>query len=575
MSIISDVEAIRYILSGLNEQTPNPHFACYLGAGASAEAGVKMAAQICNEIYEELRQLRRLAAQDADHERELKKKLKWDDLRSRYATCIEECYPDRALRVAYFRKMLKGVAPSFSHHALALLIHKRYFKNTCLTTNFDKLLESAFIQQGHSECQPIRNDEERRFWSSEEDRYYVIKLHGDYDTHNVLNTSDETVLISEQLLDDTCRLLDSAGLVVIGTAGYETSVFTLFNYLSRKGGRILSRGLLWGVYVGTAKPDGITDEEIRTLVKEKLAQGIVSQDICSMIERNSAGRLFRFFPVWGTGNFFYKLIKSTQNKEIKGAVSLYLDREMRLRHVFDKAGLPKDAINAHLTQLEQKRTRPVDGEARGSSPVEVFQATSQSSQVTLRIFYGDITSRTFMGKDEFEAFRRAVISPDDIFITAGGGVAESFLEKAGQRFILNEVAKFSPIPLGAVAVTSAGNLPVQYIFHAAAIQVERNASYTVSRQSVYTATLAALHKASALEVGALWVPLMGTGVAGLPAKESLEGILEAIAKWEQTNSLPNMILIFIYKHTILETHDVYKLMKAKLTPRFVISKKSS
>jgi len=578
MLIISDTEAIQHILTGLNLQGQNrhPRFACYLGAGASVEAGVKMASQICNDIYNELLTTRVLAVDSEEQIQALNKLLKWKDQSLRYVTCIKERYPDPSLRVDYFRNLLRSIGPSFAHHAIALLMKHRYFKNTCLTTNFDKLLESAFIQQGDSECQPIRNAEESKFWLQEEDRHYVIKLHGDYDTHNVLNTSEETASISEQLETDVSTLLDAAGLVVIGTAGYEKSVHTLFDQLSKKAGKTLRSGLLWGVYVGPSKPEGLTKGDIEALVRQQLDRGEVSGDIMRMIEwTNPKERLFCFFPVWGAGNFLYDLIKATGNKALKGSADLYLDREMRLRQVFKDVGLADDAIKKHLSRLELKRTLFKGSLGSRQSPEQVYKATSKTTRSEIRILYGDITSRSFMAHQDFRQLRRAVVSPDDTFITAGGGVAEGFLVKAGQRYILNEVAKFSPINQGSVAVTSAGNLPVHHIFHAAAIKVETDASYSVSKQSVYDSMLATLQKASALEIGALWVPLMGTGVAGLPADESFGGILEAICKWESTNAGSMIIMVFIYKHTLLETHDVFQLMQAKLAQQFTIEKASA
>jgi O-acetyl-ADP-ribose deacetylase (regulator of RNase III) len=240
---------------------------------------------------------------------------------------------------------------------------------------------------------------------------------------------------------------------------------------------------------------------------------------------------------------------------------------MRLRHVFGEAGLPPAAIEAHLQRLEPKRTQLERPEER-QRPVEVSSFKSKNGNVVIRVLYGDITSRSFMSSEEFQDLRRAVISPDDTFVTAGGGVAETLLLKAGRQFVLNELAKFSPIGQGTVAVTSGGNLPVHYLFHAAAIKVEHDASYTVSKDSVYQATLAAFEKAEALEIGALWLPLMGTGLAGLEPKESLAGMLEAIRDWEAKFGGTMTIMIFIYKFTTIDKVLVDAAVRATLAHRF-------
>jgi len=61
-----------------------------------------------------------------------------------------------------------------------------------------EVIEMAFAQQAVSEFQAIRSDEEQQYWGYE-DKQYVIKLHGDYDTANILNTNDEAIRIPESL----------------------------------------------------------------------------------------------------------------------------------------------------------------------------------------------------------------------------------------------------------------------------------------------------------------------------------------------------------------------------------------
>ena len=112
---ISDGEAIRYILQEENR------YVCYLGAGASVEAGVMTAQGICEEIRKEL--LEHSSLRDSD--------LDWDDPSQRYVTCIRKGYPTPAKRVQYFRRMLKNIRPSFCHHAVALLMRGNYFKINC------------------------------------------------------------------------------------------------------------------------------------------------------------------------------------------------------------------------------------------------------------------------------------------------------------------------------------------------------------------------------------------------------------------------------------------------------------
>ena len=154
------------------------------------------------------------------------------------------------------------------------------FMQTCLTTNFDKLIELAFAQQGDVECQPIRMQEEARFWGTEPDKCYAIKLHGDYDTHNILNTRNETLQIEPDLLALTARALADRGLVVLGAAGHEESVLRFLNDLTliAQKDNVLSMGLFWGIHIGSAKREELTEEEWRSAVLRQIESGAVSEE---------------------------------------------------------------------------------------------------------------------------------------------------------------------------------------------------------------------------------------------------------------------------------------------------------
>ena len=125
------------------------------------------------------------------------------------------------------------------------------------------------------------------------------------------------------------------------------------------------------------------------------------------------------------------------------------------------------------------------------------------------------------------------MSAEDTYISAGGGVAYALLLRAGKDSLLQELTKLSPpIGHGEVAVTSAGNLPASYIFHAAALKIEKRAKYNVTSKSVKKAMKHVFAKAGPLGVTAIWVPLLGAGTAHLPPAVSFECILAAARRWK-------------------------------------------
>jgi O-acetyl-ADP-ribose deacetylase (regulator of RNase III) len=538
MRIVPDLDAIRYIL-----QHPDS-YVCYLGAGSSAEAGVKTAFQICDQIRDAVKPPNLRGKAETQW---LNSQLRWDDLALRYAICIQK-YGNQASRLQYFRQLLLGRRPSFCHHAVAMLATEGLLKKTILTTNFDKLVESAFTQQGRIECQAIRTKHELDYWAQEKDKAYVLKLHGDYDTYNIANTLDQIFMIGDKMHDSLSVALKGAGMIVVGAAGHEKSVHTLLDRLSQRTGppdHVLDFGLLWGVYMGPNRPAKLNKSDVLSTI-----QRTIGRDIIQLMERmESRNEMFGFFPVWGAGNFFLDLIRHTKNRTLIAAAHSYMDHEMRLRQVFIDAKLKPKAVEQHLQKLRKQRERLNSISAASSQAETVYVAGRKRSSSKVRIIYGDITSRTLMSQTEFNRSRRAVVSPEDTCISAGGGVAYQLLRKAGEYIILNELAKLQPIDQGSVATTSAGNLPVHYIFHAAALKINQDATYSVSNEEVTSVVNGVLRLSRALDVREIWISLIGAGVAGLAAEASLRSILECARDWR--TEYPSALNIVIYGDSVL------------------------
>src|SRR5579863_6131257 len=159
VEIAPEHEIIRYVVTNRGSYVP------WVGAGVSVEAGIKTGGQICAELRRELAAY----AMPADEDDWAKVELSWDDPKRRYSTCLNK-YGSAAKRVRYFRHLIQGLQPCFGHHATSLLMQAGFFQRTCLTTNFDKLIEMAFAQQGESECQAIRSGEEVEYWQQEDDK---------------------------------------------------------------------------------------------------------------------------------------------------------------------------------------------------------------------------------------------------------------------------------------------------------------------------------------------------------------------------------------------------------------------
>jgi O-acetyl-ADP-ribose deacetylase (regulator of RNase III)/NAD-dependent SIR2 family protein deacetylase len=563
--IIPDYEVIRHINTRQNS------YMAWIGAGASVEARIKTGRQICDELRKEMAAY----AKPDDEIAWARSELSWDDPNRRYSTCLSK-YGPAAKRVMYFRQLIQGLQPAFSHHATALLMEAGFLKKTCLTTNFDKLIEIAFAQQGNSEYQAIRSDAEADFWRQEDDKCYVIKLHGDYDTYNILNTSEETVRIPKLLNGIVADAVRQSGLVVIGSSGFEESVLRLFEDLfDNHDAAILNLGLFWGVHV--EGPKERYSSTVEKKVAESILAGSVSQDILELMERhNRKDRPCAFFPIWGAGNFFFDLVKSTENRAVIGRAARYLDHRMRLHHIFTEGGLTTEAITKRLKKLDEKELERRHGQefrSRAETVTRIWKATGQNSHVVLDVLYGDITSRSLMETGDPKSTCRVVITPEDNFVSASGGAALALLKKAGSHVILNELSKFHSIQQRDVVITSGGELPLQYIFHGAATKLNKDGSSVVTPSDVTATMQAALNAAVVLRVDSIFVPLIATGLEGMKSEESLDAILLAAKEFADAHhDYPMHLMIVIRDEGILARKDAGLCLSKTLGTNFVLEK---
>jgi O-acetyl-ADP-ribose deacetylase (regulator of RNase III) len=524
VDVITEEEALHGILVA-----PGEHVA-FVGAGFSKEAGVPLAEEICNDIRDRLSSV--FEEGDDDWART---KLNWDDPSRRYASCLE-AYGSPQVRVDYFRALLKGCRPSFAHYALTLLMSRDKLNRNALTTNFDKLIEQSFVVQNIRECQAIRMAEEVDFWGPETDKCYLFKLHGDYDTHNILNTREETRSIPSFFLAPAGELLRGQGLLALGSAGNEESIYKfLGSLLETPGKRFLSRGIRWGVYVGSEKPNGLSEADSANIVVQALEGGGLNRRLVEILSDHlkNEDRPCHIFPVWGSGKFLLRLIERLGDRSLEYDARLYMDHDMRIASLFRSNGISPAAVDKHLARLRKAQSELTDQKVALAFPVRsaaTFELKSSGAKVD--IVYGDITNQGLLTNYYPANGRRAIISPDDTMISAGGGVALSILSAAGPQLLLNELGKLAPIPHGSVAVTSAGGLPLHYIFHAAALQIDEYGDYQVTADSVRSVVHDCLNKSGALDVNVIFLPLIGAGLAGLSATESLGAILGAADEFQ-------------------------------------------
>ena len=108
--------------------------------------------------------------------------------------------------------------PTDAHRAIAKLVAKGYVR-AILTTNFDRLLETALAEQNIAPTVLSSSDQIRGALPLIHTPCCVFKIHGDYLDSRILNTDEELASYPDEhnhLLD---RVFDEFGLIVCGWSG--------------------------------------------------------------------------------------------------------------------------------------------------------------------------------------------------------------------------------------------------------------------------------------------------------------------------------------------------------------------
>lgn len=116
----------------------------------------------------------------------------------------------------------------------------------------------------------------------------------------------------------------------------------------------------------------------------------------------------------------------------------------------------------------------------------------------------------------------AIVNAANSRLEHSGGVAKA-LVSAGGKIIQDESNKIGFVPIGRVAVTTAGSLKAKAIIHVPTLDLDsgRKASIEDIREGVKVA----LDKASELRFKTVAFPLLGAGVVGLPEEQVLAAII--------------------------------------------------
>jgi NAD-dependent SIR2 family protein deacetylase len=219
-------------------------FAWFLGAGASASAGIPTGLAMIREFKKQLFcQSVGLPTRQVDSTDPLWVSRIAEFFKSRtllaaagdpseYSAAFEAVYPDVAERRRYIEEAIRKGTPSFAHRVIAALITTR--RLPCVfTTNFDPMVETAATLTDQLVSASERayltvaalDSVDRAVRCLQEAAWPLIaKLHGDYQSVDLKNTDAELKsqdVRMRSVLASACRRF---GLILVGYSGRDGSV---------------------------------------------------------------------------------------------------------------------------------------------------------------------------------------------------------------------------------------------------------------------------------------------------------------------------------------------------------------
>ena len=245
-----------------------PNLMWFLGAGASASSGVPTAWDMIWEFKQRLFVSQRKVSPKsvADLSNPAVRLRLQDHLASsgsfptegdpaEYAALFEAVYPAEADRTAYIEARVHGAKPSYGHLSLATLM-KANKARIVWTTNFDPLVADACARVFGGTGSLSSVDLDRSHLASElvdGERWPIeVKIHGDFRSRRLKNTSDELREQDQTLrraLVDACRRY---GLIVVGYSGRDESVMNALDEVLAESGAFPA-GLFW-IHRGEGRP---------------------------------------------------------------------------------------------------------------------------------------------------------------------------------------------------------------------------------------------------------------------------------------------------------------------------------
>lgn len=178
-----------------------------------------------------------------------------------YSFYFELAFPAAIDRSNYLMKQLQGMQNSYGHKVVGTLI-KNGLIPLIFTTNFDKAFENAAIEELKTMDKFFVATTDNTTTALQKYhsnlRPFITKLHGDYFSEKLKNTSQELNSQDEKLREILYHSCISNGLAVMGYSGRDYSVMEIFN---KALDQTISypHGIFWFIRPGTVILKAVSD----------------------------------------------------------------------------------------------------------------------------------------------------------------------------------------------------------------------------------------------------------------------------------------------------------------------------
>jgi O-acetyl-ADP-ribose deacetylase (regulator of RNase III) len=150
----------------------------------------------------------------------------------------------------------------------------------------------------------------------------------------------------------------------------------------------------------------------------------------------------------------------------------------------------------------------------------------------------------------------AIVNAANNDLQMGGGVAGAIRRRGGPS-VQKECDAHGPVRVGEAAVTGAGDLAAKYVIHAASMSLGAR----TTAGSLRSSTRHCLRLANEKEVKTIAFPAVGAGIAGFPADECAEIMLDECVAHLKGKTTVDTIYFVLFDN---QTYDIFKKKHARL-----------